>query len=83
MKPEIDEAFDNGFNDGFNNGFNNGFNDERLRIVRKKLKKHKTTEQIAEALELTVNEVKGLISQIKQENKENEKDEENKARKLS
>ena len=57
MKPEIDEAFDN--------GFNNGFNDERLRIIRKKLEKGMSADEIAELLELPVEEVKELISKSK------------------
>lgn len=57
FKPEIDAAKA----EAFDNGFNNGVEETCIRMISAKLKKGKSTEEIADNLEMTVEEVNRLI----------------------
>ena len=64
---ELEEAKEEGLNEGLKKGLDKGAHAKLKELVYKKLQKNKTAEEIADALEETVETIENLITEIKLE----------------
>lgn len=66
FKEEFEEKLQEGFNIGMSQGISQGISQKEENLIRKKILKNKTLEQIADELETTIEEMLPIYNRVKE-----------------